>query len=110
MSGRIHPVSDLNKIVEGIRRSGFILEHRVTEQLRAHKWTIIHNKYYLDDVQESAREIDLVAYKVTRYRDFVTYTALIVSCKKSDETAWAFLTRDRDVGNPNIDWYPVKIW
>lgn len=103
-------MTDPAKIVEAIGRSGFVLEHRVTEQLRAHKWAVIHNKYYLDDVQESAREIDLIAYKVGRHRDFVTYTALVVSCKKSDENAWAFLTRDRDIGNPNIDWYPVKVW
>lgn len=101
---------DLPKIVAGIEKSGFVLEHRVSEMLRAHKWTVINNKYYLDDVQDSAREIDVIAYKVGRRPDFVAYTALIISCKKSDENAWTFLMRDRDEFDPNVDWYPAKVW
>ena len=101
---------DLPKVVAGIASSGFVLEHRVSEMLRAHKWTVINNKYYIDDVQDSAREIDLIAYKVGRRPDFVAYTALIISCKKSDENAWAFLIRERDESDPNIDWYPAKVW
>src|SRR5258708_15698332 len=101
---------DLPKVVDGIRKSGFVLEYQVTELLRAHKWTVISHKYYIDDVQESAREIDLVAYKIYRHADYVMYTTLIVSCKKSDNNAWAFLMRDREVPDPNIDWNPVKVW
>jgi hypothetical protein len=87
---------DLSKVVAGISKSGFVLEHRVSEMLRAEKWSVINNKYYIDDVQESAREIDLIAYKTSRRADFVVFTALVISCKKSDENAWAFLIRDRD--------------
>lgn len=101
---------DLSKVVAGISKSGFVLEHRVSEMLRAQKWSVINNKYYIDDVQESAREIDLIAYKVSRRADFVVFTALVISCKKSEENAWAFLIRDRDESDPNIDWYPAKVW
>ena len=75
---------DPDKIVAGIAKSGFVLEHKVSDLLRAHKWSVINDKYYLDDVQESAREIDLVAYKISRRSDFLVYTALILSCNRGE--------------------------
>ena len=101
---------DLKQIAESIKKSGFVLEHDVTELMRTHQWSVINNRYYVDDVQESAREIDLVAYKVSRFENILIYTALIVSCKKSEENAWSLLIRDHVRDDPNIDWHPVKLW
>ena len=54
---------DLSKFEESIIKTGFDLEYQVSEILRKNKWTVINNKYYVDDVQQTVREIDLIAYK-----------------------------------------------
>src|ERR1700755_572290 len=109
---------DLKAIETNLGKSGFLLEHEVTEILRRNGWNVINNKYYLDDVQDVAREIDLIAYKVSKIKlDFPKtsqnlffYTTLVVSCKKNEEKCWALLFRDADKKNPNIEWQPIKNW
>lgn len=101
---------DFVAITENIKKCGFVLEHQVTDLLRAHQWSVINNRYYIDDVQESAREIDLIAYKVNRVENILIYTTLVVSCKKSESNAWSLLFRDHVQDDPNIDWYPMKLW
>jgi hypothetical protein len=95
---------------EEIRKTGFVLENEVAQHLKAAGWTVISNKYYVDDSEENVREIDLVAYRVTKVQHFDVYTVLIVSCKKSDQNAWAFLARDLNVKDPNSDWWPLHAW
>ena len=101
---------DLTKLADSIKKTGFVLEHAVTELLGQHGWTVINNKYYIDDVHETAREIDIVAYRARLAQGIQFYTVLIVSCKKSEKNAWAFLVRDRDLNDPNIEWHPVSVW
>lgn len=98
------------KYVEGIKSTGFGLEYLISKSLTADAWTVINNKYYIDDVQGSAREIDILAYKVTVQDGIQIYTVLIISCKKSSENAWALLAKDRNSNDPNIDWNPVTLW
>lgn len=102
-------MSQCEKFAENIRKTGFVLEFQVTKVLENHGWNVITNKYYIDDVQGSVREIDLVAYKVTDIGKTGVYTALIVSCKKSDENAWALLSRKPNPNDPNIDWSPLHV-
>jgi hypothetical protein len=90
-----------------IRKTGFVLENRVAQELKANGWTVISNKYYVDDSEETVREIDLVAYKSTRVQRFDVYTTLIISCKKSDSNAWALLARDINLKDPNSDFWPL---
>ena len=80
------------------------------QELRAEKWTVISNRYYVDDAEDSIREIDLVAYKVTKVRHLDVYTTLIISCKKSESNVWALLARETDRKNPNYDWTPLHAW
>ncbi len=47
-----------------LEKTGFGLEYTVSSILENDGWTVINNKYYIDDVQGSAREIDIIAYKV----------------------------------------------
>jgi hypothetical protein len=101
---------NLTAIADNIKACGFLLEHEVTEKLRSNRWSVINNKYYVDDVQESAREIDLIAYKVNFVENISVYTTLIVSCKKSDSNLWALLFRDYEKDDPNINWFPIKVW
>ena len=93
-----------------IRKTGFVLENEVAQHLKTAAWTVISNKYYVDDSEETVREIDLVAYRVTRVQHFDVYTVLIVSCKKSDQNAWALLARDLNIKDPNSDWWPLHAW
>jgi hypothetical protein len=101
---------DLDKLKQNLATTGFVLEHSVATLLRRHSWSVISNKYYVDDVQEAVREIDLVAYKAARLKEFVCYTTLIISCKKSDENVWALLARPINRSDPNVDWYPQQTW
>lgn len=93
-----------------IRKTGFVLENEVAQQLKAGGWTVISNKYYVDDSEETVREIDLVAYRVTKVQHLDVYTVLIVSCKKSESNAWALLARDINLKDPNSDWWPLHAW
>lgn len=98
------------KYAEHIKKTGFLLEFNVTKILEKHGWNVITNKYYVDDVQESVREIDIVAYKVTDIGKTGIYTALIISCKKNEENDWVLLSRTPNHSDPNIDWSPLHVW
>jgi hypothetical protein len=100
----------LDNFANEIQKTGFVLENRIAQELKNVGWTVISNKYYIDDLQEAVREIDLVAYRVTKMQHFNVYTTLIISCKKSEENAWALLSREINWQNPNIDWYPFHAW
>jgi hypothetical protein len=93
-----------------IEKTGFVLENRIAQILRAEKWTVISNRYYVDDAEESVREIDLVAYQISRVQHFDVYTTLIISCKKSEANLWALLARDINLKDPNADWQPLHAW
>lgn len=99
-----------NKYIDGVKATGFGLEFSISNSLTNDGWTVINNKYYIDDVQGSAREIDILAYKVTLQNGIQIYTVLIISCKKSSTNAWGLLAKDKNDKDPNIDWSPVTIW
>ena len=73
---------DTKKLEAQIRKTGFVLENQVAQTLKSAGWTVISNKYYVDDFEDSVREIDLIAYQVAKIQHFDVYTVLIVSCKK----------------------------
>ena len=95
---------------DNIKSTGFILESKVSDFLNNHGWGVINNKYYIDDVQSVAREIDIIAYKATKVRDVLVYTTLIISCKKNEENVWALLVKNIKPNDPNIDYGPLKNW
>lgn len=99
-----------NIFINGIKKTGFILENIVAGQLKMHNWTVISNKYYEDDFEGSVREIDLLAYKVATVQNIKVYTVILVSCKKNDANAWVLLSRKVDIKDPNVDWYPLHTW
>ena len=101
---------DIENFKEQIQKTGFVLEYKVSQTLQANGWSVINNKYYVDDHQEAIREIDLVAYKSTQVQHFRLFTVLVISCKKSDSNAWVLLSKTKDPNDPNIDWYPVHVW
>lgn len=93
-----------------IRRTGFFLEHHATIILRQRGWSVINNRYYIDDQSGTVREIDLVAYRARRVDHLWVYTVLLISCKKSETNAWALLSRPTHAEDPNTDRRPVHIW
>lgn len=98
------------KYEDGIRNTGFHLEHKVCSELEKSGWTVIHSKYYVDDSSDIVREIDAIAYKTIDIDGLRIYTCLIVSCKKSKERAWGLLARNRPEIDPNEDWNPCHVW
>src|SRR5437879_1314212 len=93
-------VMDLKNFEKQIAKTGFPLEYRISSLLRSAGWTVINNRYYVDDQEQSVREIDLVAYKARPVQHFNVFTTLIISCKKSDQNVWALLARKKDPFDP----------
>ena len=101
---------DASKIEAQIRKTGFVLENDVAQILRTAGWSVISNKYYVDDYEENVREIDLIAYQVAKVQHLDVYTVLIISCKKSESNVWALLSRKNNLNDPNYDWWPLHAW
>jgi hypothetical protein len=101
---------DQDKFTTEIRKTGFVLEYSIATELKREGWTVISNKYYEDDFEGSVREIDLLAYKVSKAQSFDVYTTLLISCKKNQSNAWALLARDINLKDPNYDWWPMHVW
>ncbi|MBW2630583.1 MAG: hypothetical protein JRC90_02270 [Deltaproteobacteria bacterium] len=100
----------MEKFEENIEKTGYVLEFNVSSLLKKHGWSVINNKYYIDDVQPAVREMDIVGYKARIVSGFTLYTVLIISCKKSEKNCWALISKDRDDKDPNIRWYPLHLW
>lgn len=100
----------LERYRKNIHKTGFILEFNVSEILASHSWTIINNRYYVDDVTGNVREIDIVAYKTRDIQDITFFTTLLISCKKSEENDWVFLSKSLNKKDPNIDALPISNW
>lgn len=98
---------DVKKLEQEIRKTGFVLENDIAQILKAAGWTVISNKYYIDDQQDTVREIDLIAYQGSKVQQFDVYTVLIISCKKSESNVWALLAREVNLRDPNSDWCPL---
>jgi hypothetical protein len=98
------------QIIKNIEKTGFVLEYKVTQILEKSGWNVINNRYYLDDIQPINREIDIIAYKTHKSEDITFYTTLIISCKKSEEHIWSFLTKEANENDPNINYCPIWNW
>lgn len=101
---------EIEKLKEQIHKTGFVLENKICRLLEENHWNIINNRYYLDDVEGSHREIDIIAYKVHLVDDIAYYTTFVISCKKSEKNLWAFLTKDINQNDPNINFCPISNW
>jgi hypothetical protein len=100
----------LDKIPHALEKTGFLLEHSVSEEFQKSNWSVIGNRYYVDDVDGKARELDLIAYRVKKSDELDVFTGVLVSCKKDVEHTWAFMSKDKPPHDPNVDWEPVHCW
>ncbi len=101
------PAATDDKILEGIAKTGFVLEHKVVTALQEAGWLTINGSFYVDDVSEQARELDVIAYKIARFDNVHVITGALISCKKDATNTAAFMSRDRSRRDPNADWEPV---
>ncbi|MCW0402192.1 hypothetical protein [Xanthomonas sacchari] len=99
-----------NKVLLALEDTGFILEHKVALKFQEKKWATINGRYYLDDVDGRARELDLIAYKVKKDKEIDVATVVLVSCKKDAKNTVAFMSRGRPKKDPNADREPVHWW
>ena len=97
-------------VIRLVKETGFDLEHRISEILEKHLWTVINGRYYVDDQQEKVREIDIIAYKTGKDGELSIYTTLIISCKKSTANLWTLLTKAANEKDPNANWRPLCLW
>jgi hypothetical protein len=98
------------KLEQGILKTGFPLEFQVGKACQRHGWSTINSKYYVDDVQGVARELDIVAYKVATLSDVQVCTTILISCKKNPHDAWALIAQEKNTKDPNMNWYPLHAW
>lgn len=99
-----------NKILQAIKKTGFITEYSASKILNENGWFIINNRYYLDDISGIPREIDIIAYKTTKIKELFIYTVIVISCKKSEENYWLFLTKNLNKSDPNIIYENLDNW
>ena len=100
-----------DNIKKAIEKTGFPLEYQVSKILQKRGWMVINNRYYIDDVEDSPREMDVLAYKVKSIDGINLYLTLLISCKKNDDNAWVFCVRD--VTNDykiNVNVSPDSFW
>jgi len=100
----------LAKIPLALEKTGFVLERKVSEVFKKAGWSVISSRYYVDDVDGRARELDLVCYRVQKVGDLDVYSVALVSCKKDERDTWAFMSKDRPASDPNVDWEPIHFW
>jgi len=98
------------KVLQALATTGFLLEHEVARKFKEAGWSSINGRYYLDDVEETVRELDMVAYKVSKSAEIDVVTVVLLSCKKDSANAWAFMSREKPAKDPNFDWNPVHHW
>lgn len=100
---------DTEQWLAAFEQTGFSLEYQTQQTLRKHGWNVINSRYYVDDKTGAEREIDIVAYKKRQAGDTVCCTYLIVSCKKSAQSSWVFLTSDSGTAEEDFDPCPLGI-
>lgn len=106
----MRPSAPHNEIPGALAKTGFPLEFKVVTALRKAGWYVINSHYYLDDVDGKARELDLIAYRISKSKEVNVVTCFLISCKKDSENTWAFMSRERPAKDPNTDWQPVHAW
>lgn len=90
--------SEIRKIEEDIKQSGFPLEIEVSSILKKDKWTVRNQAYYLDEDERKQRAVDIIAYKAF-FEEFFDHDrlhiSLVIECKKSSKP-WVFFTTPKE--------------
>jgi len=85
----------IDKVKKDIQKSGFPLEIEVTSVLKSFGWEVVNQGFYLDELENKPRTIDMLATKFPKTTATKYFTNanvhLIIECKKS-EKPWLFYT------------------
>lgn len=100
----------IQKLHNSIKTTGFTLEYEINQLLEQHHWNVISNRYYEDDITNTPREIDLIAYKAKQIDDILYYYTLVISCKKTSEDCWVVYTKKYNQNELNTVNYPLLYW
>ncbi len=96
-----------DNVKEAISSTGFIVEHKASQILETKGWRVITNRYYLDDIENKPREIDILGYKNAKIDNINYFFTLLISCKKSQTDDWVLITKDykEDVNSTKFPFY-----
>lgn len=94
---------------KAINSTGFIVEHQVSQILENNGWSVINNRYYIDDMENKLREIDLLAYKTVNFDKIRYFFVLVISCKKSETDDWVLITKTYK-DDVNFTKFPFHYW
>jgi hypothetical protein len=101
-------IEKAEKIQKAIEKTGFLFEKFISDILENDGWTVINNRYYIDNTTNIPRELDILAYKANSHMEFKHYFVILISCKKTEDNDWVFLTKKST--KRNIDLHPVLLW
>jgi len=86
------------KIINDIRKTGFISELQVGSILRKNNWSTNHSDHYEDKDLSKSREIDIIATKVKN--DFENHLhlefSLVIDVKKMNKRPWVIFSIDKE--------------
>jgi hypothetical protein len=89
-----------------IKKSGFPLEMDVNYILRNKKWNVINEAYYLDQDENKARYIDIIATRLEQVEASKINrlnVTLVIECKRSIEKPWVFyMVPKGEIHKPDI--------
>lgn len=90
--------SEIERVKEDLKKSGFPTEIWVSSILLKHGWDVQNQVYYLDAEENKGRTVDVVAHKAffeTMGKHDRLNFSLVIECKKS-EKPWVFYSSSRE--------------
>lgn len=88
----------IERVLEDIKKSGYIFELEISEILEGANWIISPNESIVDSVTGKEFELDIKSIKTT-IKDFhghslILFFFLLIECKKSSDKPWVFFVRN----------------
>lgn len=81
-----------NKILKWMEKEGYPLELKASKILRDMDFEVGQSIFYLDNETNTAREIDIVAYKYYKINNGWVTFAFVIECKSSKDKPWIAFT------------------
>ena len=91
-------MTEIQKIIKDIEKSGFLTELKVGQKLSSKNWKVSFGETYLDYDEKKSREIDIQAYKVKNNKDvnFQLVFTVFIEVKYEPKNPWVvFMRGDR---------------
>jgi len=89
-----------NEVSQLVKNSGNNLHAKVARWLSDNDWHVVVSPYYMDQTQNKAREIDLIAEKLWPVRDMFD--------RQMDNVAVRLFIECKFVPSPSVFWFAEK--